>query len=65
MTVPVHSVSVYDGRVCIGNVVRRHWVNGFAVAYEALDADDRSIGIFEDQQTAATAVWRSARGQQQ
>jgi hypothetical protein len=61
MTAPM--VSVYDGQTCIGWVLRRHWVNGWAVAYEALDPQERSLGIFSSDHEAAEAVWRSARGQ--
>ena len=57
--------SVYDGQRCLGFVLKRHWVNGLAVAYEAFIADEQSqsLGVFESEQDAATALWRHARGQ--
>jgi hypothetical protein len=55
--------SVYDGRDRIGFVVRRHWVNDLAVAYEAFDTNERPLGAFESEQDAAAAIWRHARGQ--
>jgi hypothetical protein len=56
-------LSVFDGRACIGHIVRRHWVEGWAVAFEAFDNDDHSLGIFPSDQEAAAAIWRRARGQ--
>ena len=52
--------SVYDGQRCLGFVLKRHWVNGLAVAYEAFSADERPLGIFESQDAAAAEVWRRA-----
>jgi hypothetical protein len=56
--------SVYDGQICIGFILRRHWVNKLAVAFEAFAADEQSLGVFESEQAAATAIWRHARRQQ-
>jgi hypothetical protein len=57
-------VSVYDGQECLGFVLRRHWSNGLAIAYEAFDVSgERSLGIFETQDAAAAEVWRRAQGQ--
>ena len=55
-------VSVYDGQECLGFVLRRHWSNGLAVAYEAFDAHNHSLGIFETQDAAGRSRrtrWRS------
>lgn len=44
-------VSVYDGTTCIGHVLAsgpKH--------FEAFDRDDKSIGIFERQRQAASAL---------
>jgi hypothetical protein len=51
-------LSVYDGRECIGFILRRG--GGGA---EAFTADDRSVGLFKDDQDAALELWRRARGQ--
>jgi hypothetical protein len=42
---------VYDGRQCLGHILRRG-----CRGYEAFDRDDKSIGIFSSQQQAANAV---------
>lgn len=52
--------SIFDGRRCCGWVLRRHFVNGLAVAYEAFDASERSLGIFETQAAAVAEVWHRA-----
>jgi hypothetical protein len=51
-------LSVYDGRECIGLILRRG--DGGA---EAFTADDRSVGLFKDDQDAALELWRRSRGQ--
>jgi hypothetical protein len=50
-------LSVYDGREYCGFVLRR------AGNAEAFTDDDRSVGLFKDDQTAALQLWRLARGQ--
>jgi hypothetical protein len=59
-----HSVAVYDGRTRIGNVIRRHWTGELAVGFEAIAADEQSLGVFADEQSAIAAIWKHARGQQ-
>jgi hypothetical protein len=44
-------LSVYSGRLCIGHLVLRG-----KSGVEAFDADDRSLGIFPNQQLAVAAV---------
>jgi hypothetical protein len=51
-------LSVYDGRERIGFILRRG--DGGA---EAFTTDDRSVGLFKDDQDAALELWRRARGQ--
>jgi hypothetical protein len=51
-------LSVYDGRECIGFILRRG--GGGA---EAFTADDRSVGLFKDDQDAALELWRRSRRQ--
>jgi hypothetical protein len=51
-------LSVYDGRECIGFILRRG--DGGA---EAFTADDRSVGLFKDDQDAALELWRRSRRQ--
>jgi hypothetical protein len=53
-------VSIYDGTQCRGWVLQRHWVNGLAVAYEAFNASERSLGIFGTQAAAVSEVWHRA-----
>jgi hypothetical protein len=43
--------SVYDGRDCIGFILSRG-----KIGFEALDQDERSIGIFPTQREAANAI---------
>jgi hypothetical protein len=43
--------AVYSGRVCIGFLLPRG-----KVGVEALDVNDRSLGLFPDTKTAAAAV---------
>jgi hypothetical protein len=52
------TLSVYDGRDLLGHLVDR----GDA-GVEAFTADDRSVGLFRDDQAAALELWRQARGQ--
>ena len=42
---------VYDGQQCLGHVLARG-----KAGYEAFDRDDKSIGIFETQRQAASAL---------
>jgi hypothetical protein len=50
-------LSVYDGRRCLGFLLsRRDGVNGV----EAYDADDRLLGTFPDQKSAADAISEAA-----
>jgi hypothetical protein len=51
-------LSVYDGRERIGFILRRG--DGGA---EAFTTDDRSVGLFKDDQDAALELWRRARRQ--
>lgn len=44
-------LSVYSGRTCVGFLVLRG-----KAGVEAYDADDNSLGIFSDQQSAAAAI---------
>jgi hypothetical protein len=44
-------LAVYDGRTCIGHLLLRG-----KVGVEALDVNDRSLGLFPDTKTAASAV---------
>jgi hypothetical protein len=50
-------VTVYDGRDCVGHLIRRG-----AAGVEAYDINDKSVGLFENDDVAAAAVWRAARG---
>jgi hypothetical protein len=49
-------VTVYDGRDCVGHLIRRG-----AAGVEAYDINDQSLGVHENDDTAAAAVWRAAR----
>jgi len=51
-------LAVYDGPNCIGFVLRRG-----PAGVEAFDAADSSLGLFESEAAAASALWRRARGQ--
>ena len=51
-------MSVYDGRCCIGFIIAHG-----RTSYESFDADQHSVGLFNDERDAATALWRIARGQ--
>jgi len=42
---------VYDGRQCLGHVLARG-----PAGFEAFDANDTSVGIFETQRQAANAL---------
>ena len=50
-------LSVYDGQRCLGHIIVRG-KRGF----EAFDADDNSLGVFESDSAAADAVTHAARG---
>jgi hypothetical protein len=43
-------ISVYDGRTCLGFVLKR--ANGF----EAFDAQERSLGVFSNLKAAADII---------
>jgi hypothetical protein len=51
-------LSVYDGRELLGHLVDRG-----EAGVEAFDVNDRCAGVFKNQETAATELWRRARGQ--
>jgi hypothetical protein len=53
-----HPLAVYDGHKYLGHVVD-HGEAGV----EAFTADDRSAGVFKNDQDAALELWRLARGQ--
>jgi hypothetical protein len=44
-------LSVYSGTVCLG-----HLLNRGKLGWEAIDADDRSLGLYPDEQSAARAI---------
>jgi hypothetical protein len=44
---------VYDGRDCLGFILARG-----KLGFEAIDRDERSLGFFQTQREAATAVMR-------
>ena len=48
-------LTVYDGRICIGHLLRRG-----ESGVEAFDRDDRSLGIFAEVNAAANAVIAAA-----
>jgi hypothetical protein len=50
-------LAVYDGRSCIGFLLR-HGPAGV----EGFDQNNNSLGIHENDDAAAAAVWRAARG---
>jgi hypothetical protein len=50
--------SIYDGRKCIGFILRRG-----KAGTEAFDLNESSLGIFESDRAAADAVSHAARGQ--
>jgi hypothetical protein len=49
--IPMSALAVYSGQVCLGHILPRG-----KSGVEAFDADDRSLGIFSDQKSAADAV---------
>jgi hypothetical protein len=49
--IPMSALAVYSGQVCLGHILP-HGKSGV----EAFDVDDRSLGIFPDQKSAADAV---------
>ncbi len=53
---PMTALSVYDGSRCIGFLMPRG-----RQGIEAFDADDRSLGLFLTQKSAADAVSVAAR----
>jgi hypothetical protein len=50
---------VYDGRTCIGSLIRRG-----KEGVEAFDTDTKSLGVYPSEDAAATVVWRHAHGQE-
>jgi len=50
-TVSLNWVAIYAGQTCVGHVLSRG-PHGF----EAFDADDQSVGLFETQSAAANAL---------
>jgi hypothetical protein len=52
------TLSVTDGRDCIGHLIDRG-----KTGVEAFDAGEVSIGLFKNVQLAARACWLCARGQ--
>jgi hypothetical protein len=53
-------VTVFDGRVKIGTIIRRG-----PAGCEGYDSSDNSVGIFPDDASAANEIWKRAHGQQQ
>jgi hypothetical protein len=47
----MQAVAVYDGQICLGFLLPRG-----KTGVQAFDADDRSLGTFPDQKSAADAV---------
>jgi hypothetical protein len=47
----MQALAVFDGQRCLGHILSRG-----RQGYEAFDRDDRSLGIFPNQQTAADAI---------
>jgi hypothetical protein len=50
-------LSIYAGQRCLGHLLPRG-----RQGVEAFDADDRSLGIFPDQKSAADAIGKTAGG---
>ena len=48
-------LSVYDGRQCVGWILARG-----KTGFEAFDAGERSLGLFDNQREAADAVSAAA-----
>jgi hypothetical protein len=48
-------LSLYSGRECIGFLYLRG-----KMGVEAFDANDRSLGLYPDQQSAANAIFAGA-----
>jgi hypothetical protein len=48
-------IAIYDGRTCLGSVLLRRG------AFEAFDADDKSLGTFTSKDAARRAVADAAR----
>jgi hypothetical protein len=48
-------VSVYDGQTCIGFIFARG-----KLGFEAVDREERTLGLFQTQREAATAIMRRA-----
>jgi hypothetical protein len=50
-------LAVYDGRNCAGRLLRCR-----QAGVEAFSADDISLGVYETEAAAASALWRHAHG---
>jgi hypothetical protein len=51
-------LTVCDGKITLGFIMRRGREGAEAFTY-----DQQSLGLFRNEATAATAIWRHARGQ--
>jgi hypothetical protein len=51
------AASVYEGRVRLGRIVGRG-----KLGFEAFDADDRSLGVYGSERSAADAISAAAGG---
>jgi hypothetical protein len=51
-------LTVYDGQRAIGFILRRG-----PGGVEAFAADDTSLGLFDNDDTAAAAIWKRAHSQ--
>jgi hypothetical protein len=51
---PCKCLAVFSGQQCVGHLLRRG-----KLGVEAFDADDKSLGIFPDQRSAANALTKA------
>ena len=51
---PASLACVYDGRDCLGFILARG-----KLGFEAIDRDEQSLGLFQTQREAATAIMRA------
>jgi hypothetical protein len=51
----MQALAVFDGQTCIGHLLSRG-----KAGFEAYDRDDRSLGIYPDQKSAADAISEAA-----
>jgi hypothetical protein len=56
-------IPVVNGNTRLGHLVRRYWTGQIAIAFEAFDLNDRSLGTYTSEREAAEALWRRAHGQ--